>query len=377
MSLEVRPIRSRAEERAFIRLPSRILAHDPAWIPPLEREQRALVSRRHNPFFDHGDAEFFVAWKNGQPVGRISAQVDHLHLERYADDTGFFGCFDAPDDPEVVSALWAACEAWHRQRGHARVLGPYNLNINGEAGVLIEGFDTPPYLLMTHALPHYGPRLEEQGLAKAKDLYAWRYKPGDIPDPARQLAEATETLEGLRIRSVDPTRLDAEVRTIMTIFNEAWSQNWGYLPLTERELAKMAQDLRPILDPEVALIAELNGEPAAMALSLPNVNEAIADLHGRLFPTGAIKLLWRLWRRKIRSLRLVVLGIRPELRGRPELKGLSVLLYVESHRRAKARGYTEAELSWTLEDNVKINRGIELMGGKRYKTFRLYEKALS
>jgi hypothetical protein len=376
VTIAVRPVRTRADRAAFIEVPYALHGGDPHWVPPLRFERRELLDPRKNPFFEHGEAELFVAWRGGRPVGRISAQLDRLHHERHDAGEGFFGFFDAPDDPDVVAALWRAAEAWHRERGHRRVLGPFSFTINGEMGVLVDGFDSPPFLMMNHNPPYYGARLEALGLRKAKDVFAWRYVPGELNEATRQIAEYTRGVPGLRLRPLDARRMDAEVRTVMTIFNEAWSNNWGYLPFTERELAKMAQEFRLLLDPRVAFVAEIDGEPAAMALSLPNLNEAIADLKGSLFPTGLAKLLWRVKVRGLSSLRLVLLGIRPKFRGRPELKGLSVLLYVETHQQAVAAGYHLGELSWTLEDNDKINQGIRLMGGEPYKTYRVYTKAL-
>ncbi|GIW71244.1 MAG: hypothetical protein KatS3mg102_0786 [Planctomycetota bacterium] len=376
-SIAVRPALSSVERRAFVELEWRLMRRDPAWIPPLRRERQALLDRRHNPFFEHGEAEFFVAWRRGEPVGRISAQLDRLHLDRYRDATGFFGFFLAPDEPEVARALWEAAAGWLRARGLVRARGPFQLNINGEAGVLVEGFAEPPFLLMPHDPPWSARLLEGLGFTKAKDLYAWRYVPGALSEPTLQLAEMTRATPGLVVRGVQRRRLAAEVRTIMTIFNEAWSNNWGFVPLTERELQVMAEQLRLLVDPAIALIAELQGEPVAMSLALPNLNAALRGLDGRLFPFGAARLWWRLKVRGVRSARLVLLGIRPQFRGRPELKGLSVLLYAETHRRGVAAGYTEpSELSWTLEDNHRINHGIELMGGVRYKTYRIYERAL-
>jgi hypothetical protein len=376
MGVEVRPVRTPGERKAFVRVQFDLLRGDPQWVPPLVLERLELLDPRKNPFFEHGEAELFVAWRGGRPVGRISAQLDRLHHERHDPAEGFFGFFDAPDDPEVVGALWRAVEDWHRARGHRRVLGPFSFTINGEMGVLIDGFDTPPFLMMNHNPPYYAARLEALGLTRAKDVFAWRYVPGELNDATRQIAEYTRSVPGVKLRRLDPKRLDAEVRTVMTIFNEAWSSNWGYLPFTENELSKMAREFKLLLDPRVAFVVEVDGEPAAMALSMPNLNEAIRDLDGRLLPTGLFKLLWRLKVKGLRSLRLILLGIRPKFRGRPELKGLSVLLYVETHLQAVAAGYDLGELSWTLEDNEKINNGIRLMGGVPYKTYRVFQKAL-
>ncbi|RME75998.1 MAG: hypothetical protein D6776_02070 [Planctomycetota bacterium] len=375
--IEVRPVTTGRDRRRFVDLEWRCKRDLPHWVPPLRLERRELIDPRKNPFFEHGEAQLFLAWRGGEPIGRISAQIDRLHLERHGDATGFFGFFDAPNDPEVAAALWEAARGWLRERGMERARGPFQLNINGESGLLVDGFDTPPSLMMPHNPPYYAALLEGLGFEKAKDLYAWRYEPGELSATTREIADKTRAAPGLRLRSVDTRRLREEVRTIMTIFNEAWENNWGFVPLTERELDKMAAEFRLIIDPALALIAEIEGEPAAMALALPNLNAVIGDLDGRLLPFGWAKLLWRLKVRKPDSARLVLLGIRPKFRRRRALKGLSVLLYAEIHTRGTAAGYTGAsELSWTLEDNRRINQGIALMGGKRYKTYRIYERAL-
>jgi hypothetical protein len=378
VSVEVRAVRTKAERAAFIDLPYALHRHLPHWIPPLRLERAELLDPKHNPFFEHGEVELLVAWRDGRPVGRITAHVDRLHLERHQDQTGFFGFFDAPDDAEVVQALVDACAAWHRPKGHTRLLGPYSFNINGEVGVLVDGFDTPPAILMTHNPPYYDARLTAAGFVKAKDLFAWRYLPGQLSAATRQLAEACRQAPGLTVRTVDPKRLEDEVRTVMMIFNEAWSGNWGYLPFTEHELTNLAKELKLVYDPHMIFIACVDGEPAAMSLCLPNVNEALVGLDGRLFPFGLLRLLWRTKVRRVSSARLLLLGIRPKFRGRSDLKFLSVLLYAETHNVGVARGYTGAnEVGWTLEDNVKINHGIELMGAEKYKTYRVYEKALA
>jgi hypothetical protein len=376
MSITVRPVRTKAERADFLDLPYTLHRHDPQWVPPLRFERADLINPKKNPFFEHGEAELFVAYKGNKPVGRISAQYDRLHHERYNEKAGFFGFLDAIDDQDVFNALWAATEQWHRAKGHTKIVGPYSFTINGESGVLVDGFETPPSVLMNHNPRYYPRRIEALGLAKAKDLYAWHYVAGDVSEPATALAQYTQTAKGLKVRNINPKELQKEVRVIMQIFNEAWSNNWGYLPFTEAELRKMGEELQLILDPRIVFIAEVDGEPAAMALSMPNVNSAIKDLDGKLFPLGLAKLLYRLKVKGVNELRLVLLGIRPQFRGRDDLKGLSVLLYYLTHTEAKKAGYHIGELSWTLEDNWKINRGIEMMGGKLYKTYRLYEKVL-
>jgi len=241
-------------------------------------------------------------------------------------------------------------------------------------GTLIEGFDTPPSILMTHNPSYYPSLLEALGLKKIKDVYAWHYDLGALPEQALQLAEATRAHPGLVLRSINMKEFDKEIRLMMTIFNEAWAQNWGFIPLTEEEIGHMAKELKPVIDPEMVFFALVDGDPAAFSICLPNINEAIQDLKGKLFPFGWAKLLWRL-KRGLKSVRLCLMGVRKPYRG-SAIGALSVLMNVEMHRRGALRGYKTAELSWTLEDNEKINRGIEFMGGKRYKTYRIYEKEL-
>jgi hypothetical protein len=374
-AIAVAPVATRRDLQDFIELPYRLYAGDPHFVPPLRLERREMLSPAKNPFFEHAEVALFLARCQGRVVGRISAQMDREHEKRQRDGAGFFGFFESEPDPEVAGALLDAAEGWLRARGARLSRGPYCFNINGESGLLVEGFDSPPYLMMGHNPSWYPALLEAHGYAKAKDLYAWIYRVGEIPSEIVDIAEKVRAHPGLTIRSADRRALLRDVHIFMEVFNSAWSENWGFVPLTEREIEKMAKDLSLILEPDMALIAELDGRPAAIVLALPNVHEAMRDLGGRLFPFGLFKLYWRMKRRKVRSARLVLLGIRREFRG-SAFGGLSILLYVESHRRAKALGMTEGELSWTLEDNDRINRGIELMGGRRYKTYRIYERLL-
>lgn len=316
----------------------------------------------------------FLAMENERCVGRISAHIHHRHLERHKDAAGFFGFFDAVSDNKAATALVETAADWLRSKGMQTMRGPFNLTVNDEVGVLVDGFDAPPAVMMNHNFPYYGPLLETAGLKKIKDLFAWYYDVGEISEPAKELAEATRAHPGLSIRSFNKKDFDGEIRRMLVLFNEVWSQNWGFVPMTEEEMHHAAKQLKPILDPEMAFFVFVDNDPAAFSVALPNFNEAIRGLNGKLLPFGFLKLLWRL-KRGLQSARLCLMGIRKPYRG-GALGALSVLMNVEIHRRGVQRGYKQAELSWTLEDNDRINMGIEFMGGRRYKTYRIYEMPL-
>lgn len=367
------PWHNKALVKKFIKVPWSLYQHDPLWTPPLIQERLDFLNPKKNPYFEHAEAQLFLAERDGVPVGRISAQIDHLHLKTHRDNAGFFGFYESVQDREVSQALLQAAEGWIRSRGMKTLRGPFNFSINEEVGFLVHGFQHPPQVLTTHTLPYYPQLLEEGGYQKCKDLYCWSYDPNSpIPEIAGQIADEVRKHPGLKIREVDPKHMERDVRIIMDIFNSAWKKNWGFVPLTENEVKKAARDFKMILDPHVALIAEIDGKPAAISIGIPNINEALRDLNGRLFPFGIFKLLYRMKFHKITSGRLMLLGIKEEYRR--ELM-LNVLLFTEMHRRGRERGYRFGELSWTLEDNVKINTGIQMMGGECYKTYRIYEKS--
>lgn len=371
--VEVRPVQSRADMRAFLALPERLYAQDPCWVPAIGFELRKHLNPKKNPFFEHGEAQLYVAWRGNRPVGRISAQVDRLHNERYSERTAFFGFFESEDDPAIAQALLDAARSWASHRGMNELRGPFNFSINHISGCLVDGFDTPPVIEMGHALPYYGALIEGAGCSKVKDLYAWNYDVSeDPPEMVQQLADAVAAHPGLTVREVDMAHFDRDLSIILTVFNEAWAQNWGFVPITPAEVKKMAEDLKLILDPRLAFIAEVDGEPAAISLTLPDINSLLLR-HRRLpEPLRLARTIWDLKVAKdVDKARLMILGIRRKFRG-SALGGLSVLLYCKTHWVGKRLGMKNAELGWTLEDNTRINQGIEMMGGKRYKTYRVY-----
>jgi hypothetical protein len=375
MSLEIRETPLGGKLDAFLDLVDEVYRGDAAYVRPLDMELRDRLSKK-NPFFLHGEGTVFTAHRGGRCVGRATAQIDREHLARYRDDTGFFGFFDTVDDAEVARALLDAASAWLRARGMKRIRGPLSLNVNEELGCLVEGFDTPPMVMMPHHRPYQGGLIEAAGLSKAKDFYAWHYEVGDVPKRARKAADEIEKFPEVRTRQLDPKHVERDVRLVMDVFNDAWSENWGFVPLTEPELAKMAADMKLLLMPELSYITEIDGRASAVALALPNINEMIGDLRGKLLPLGLPKLIWRLKVKGPRSARLMILGIRKEYRHVRKYAGLSAYLYALMNDSAARVGVRTGELSWTLEDNGPVNAGIRMMGAKIYKRYRLYEKEL-
>jgi hypothetical protein len=374
--IKIIPVENKKQKKQFINFPYKLYKDHPYWVPPLKFERAELLDPKKNPYFNNAEAQLFLALQEGEVVGRIAAQINRLHNERHAEKTGNFGLFDVIDDAFVAKSLLDAAEIWLKERNMENIVGPFNLCINEESGLLIEGYDYEPFPYMAYNHAYYQKLVEAIGYQKIKDLYAWQYDSTQpIPEVAKQIAAAVKAYPGLVIREVDTKNLKRDVEIISDVFNSAWSKNWGFIPWTKEELEKITKDFKLILDPKLALIAEVDGKPAAISIAFPNYHEAIKDLKGNLFPFGFIKFLYRLKTRKIKTARLALLGIKKEFRN-DVLSGLSVCLYAEMHKRSQELGHVGGELSWTLDDNEKINRGIELMGGKVYKKYRIYQKNL-
>lgn len=376
MAIEIREHTPGSDLDDFLKAGRVVFQDDRNWVEPLRFDFRARLTPGKNPFFKRGEVTLFTAWKDGKLAGRCSAQLDHEHLRLHRDKTGFFGFFDTIDDVEVGRALVDAAADWLRRRGMERMRGPLSLNMNEEVGVLIEGFDMPPHIMMAHSRPWQDRIAQAAGLEKAKDLLAWRFDVGNIPGRALRAWEQVREMPEVRIRGADMKKLDRELAHIMEIFNDAWKENWGWVPATPDEVKKMGEDLRLIIDPEMALIAEIDERPVAICIVLPNLNEVIRDFGGKLGPVQLAKLLWRLKIKRPKSGRLMMLGIRSELRNVRKYGALSHALYVEIAKRGERLGYEWGELSWTLEDNHRINLGIKSMGAKVYKKYRIYERSL-
>jgi len=362
--------------RDFLDVVDPIFEGDPHYVRPLDMDVGDRINPKKNPFFDHGEGTGWVAYRGGEPVGRVTAQLDRLHLERYQDGAGFFGFFDTMDDAEVAEALIDQAADWLAGRGLERIRGPFSLNINEETGCLVDGFDTPPMIMMPHHREYQGALIEGAGLEKVKDFYAWEYDVGRVPKRAQKAHDEIVAMPEVTIRQMDPSRLAEDIKLMLEVYNDAWSDNYGFVPATEREMMKAAEDVRPIVMPEITRLVFIDGEVAAVALGLPNVNELIADAGGKLLPFGAAKLLWRLKVRGPKSGRLVLLGIRKKWRNVRRYAGLSAYLYVSMNQSGHYLGIRRAELGWTVEDNAPINVGIKLMGGRVYKVYRVYERML-
>ena len=371
--VQVKKVENRRELEAFIRLPWRIYREDPAWVPPLIWERKEFLSSR-NPFFKYGEACLFLAYQDGVPVGRISAQVNRLHLARYGPE-GHFGFLEAIDDQAVFAALLDAAEGFLRARGLKKILGPFNFSINQECGLLVEGFETPPTFLMGHARPYYQAHLAALGYQKAKDLWAYLMTRTE-ETLARVDRLIPKSSHHVKIRTISKKALGQELALIFSIFNDAWSQNWGFIPFTREDYLYFGKSLKYLVPEDYVRIAEVDGEAAAFIAILPDFNELIKELDGRLFPAGIFKLLWRLKFRPPRRARVVLMGVKRVYQRRLVGPLLILRLIRDAKEALLKRGVEALELSWILEDNRRMCRLAEALGARRYKVYRIYEKEL-
>ena len=368
--LRVEPVSSKKDLKEFILLPWKVYRNDPNWVPPLILDMKNMLNKKKNPFFLHSDAEFFLARRGDEVVGRIAAILNNRHNEFHGEKTGFFGFFEVLPDYEAAAALFDTAAQWVKDRGMEVLRGPTNYSTNDTCAFLLEGFDSPPVILMTYNPPYYLEYSERYGFEKAKDLYAY-FMSSDQPVPERlvRLSEAIRRRDDVVLRSVNMKRFWEEVETVFKIYNDAWSRNWGFVPLTHEEIKHIAKDLKQVIDPDLALIAEIKGEPAGFSLALPDINQALIKIrNGRLFPFGLPKLLW--YMRKISGIRVFTMGVVHKYR----LRGIETLFYVETYRRGTGKGHRWGEFSWILEDNRMMNRAAQALGARVYKKYRIYEK---
>lgn len=362
------------ELNRFIDVAWRINAGDPCWVPPLRMVEKTVLNPRKHPFHQHAEVAYFLAEKDGEAVGRIAAIVNRRHNEFHKDRLGFFGFFESENDPETARALLGAAAEWLRARGMDAMRGPVNFSTNEESsspGVLVDGFDSSPVILMSHNPPYYAGLLEGAGLTKSKDLLAFWVADATPPARAERSVDRILAREHATIRSLDMGRFDEEVATIQRIYNSAWQQNWGFVPMTEAEIEHLARELKPVVDPHLCLFAEVDGRAVGFSLALPNLNEALRKIpSGRLLPTGIFRLLWE--RRRIRSLRIITLGLEPGF----QRSGLGAALYLKTFQVGAPLGYRTAEASWILEDNWEMRRPLEKMGASAYRTYRIYDQPL-
>ncbi|HCV65774.1 MAG TPA: N-acetyltransferase [Serratia sp.] len=373
--IRIETVLDKRDLKAFIDFPSSLYRNDPSWITPLYVEREEHLSKK-NPGTEHIEWQAWVAKKEGKVVGRITAQIDSLHRERYGEDTGHFGMIDAIDDPEVFRALFTAAEDWLKSKGALKITGPFSLNINQESGLLVEGFDTPPSALMTHAKPYYATNLERQGYTQGIDLLAYWMKRTDLnfsPSLTKMMAQAGKKVT---LRRLNCKRFNEEMQVLREIFNSGWQDNWGFVPFTEHEFATMGDQLKFLVPDDMIYIAEVDSVPCAFIVGLPNINEAIADLNGRLLPFGWAKLLWRLKVSGVRTARVPLMGVRQEYQF-SRIGPIIALLLIEALRDPFAKRNIDAlEMSWILESNSGMRTILERIGAVPYKRYRLYEKQL-
>ncbi len=374
-SVVVESVPNPAASRDFFELPWHVNQGDPDWVAPLRMAQRKLLDRRHYPFFKHGDAAFFIASRDGEVVGRIAAIENRIHAERYADSVGFFGFFECEDDPAACRVLLAKAAAWVKEKGYQRIRGPLNYSLNDEnPGVLFEGFNGIPLLLMSHNPRYYRRLLESCGMSKVKDMYAYLVTRATVAGDRFQ-----RVMKAVRRRApkldIRPVRMDRkgfreDLDIMLDVFNQAWVQNWGFLPVTPAEADAIAADLKPIVRPEITAIARMEGKAVGMTVCVPNINEVLRKLpDGKLFPTGWYTLLNGL--RTIRGFRTMMMGVVPEQRG----KGIDAMMIDHVIRNGSEMGYQYCELSWVLEDNEPMVSLADKAGGFLYRKYRLFEAA--
>lgn len=357
----------------FIRFPWKIYRDDPNWVPPLISEQRAFLDRRKNPFFEHAEAKFLlVSDSAGRIRGRIAAIVNHRHVEEHGEKAGFFGLFECENDRDAAAALFGAAAEFLKSRGMTVMRGPENMSVNDDIGLLVEGFDSPPAIMMPFNRPYYPELIESCGFRKAKDLYAYYgdTRTQQIPEKAVRGIELCKRRYKFEVRSLDMRRFDEEVSAIHRVYTEAWEQNWGAVSLTRREFDHLASQFKGAMDPDLFLIATVGGEVAGFSMALPDFNQVLIKLNGRLFPFGILKLLW--YRRKIDMIRVITMGIVKKFRH----MGIDSCFYYETWTRSTAKGMPRGEMSWILEDNAPMNNALRNFGFKLYKRYRLYDLGL-
>ena len=375
---EVVPVETLRDRKAFVGFQFDLYRHDPNWVPYLRSERMEFTDRKRCPFFEHGDIAFFRAVRNRRTIGTIAAIRNDLHNKFHGDKVGFFGLFDVIEEYPVAEALFDAARDWVKAQGMDTLRGPMSYSTNEECGMLIDAFDQPPVVMMTYNPPYYPVFVERYGFRKARDLYAYRLDtatllPGGkgLPEKVRRVAEAAAKRTQVTVRKVNLRRFDQEVELAKQVYNDAWSRNWGFVPMTDAEFDHLAAGLRQFLDPDLLFVAEVEGRPVGISISLPDINQVLIHLRdGRLFPFGWAKFLW--YRRRIDALRVIIMGVIKEY----QLRGIDAIFYARTLEEGARKGYKWGEMSWILEDNLPMRQAIEALYGTIYKTYRIYDLAL-
>jgi GNAT superfamily N-acetyltransferase len=367
-SIEIKKVESKSDLMAFIKLPWSIYKNDPNWVPHLISERKQILDKQKNPFFEHAEAEYFLAYKNGVLSGRIAAIKNDLFNKHHENNAGFFGFFESFNDQQVANALFDKAKEWMKSKGLKEILGPANFSSNDEWAMLLEGFDDPPRILMPYNPKYYLDLCENYGFRKIKDLYAYKLESDKVfsSDKLRRVQQIARDRYKLKIRSLNMKDFKHELENVKYVYNKAWAPNWGFVPMTDAEIDAMAKELKSLVEPSLVLFGEIEGELIGFALVMPDYNEIIIKMNGRLFPFNFIKIFTQ--RKKIKWSRIITLGIIPE----HQKKGLDSVFYWEIVNRAKKLGILLGEASWVLEDNEMMNRGAQVMNGEVYKKYRVY-----
>lgn len=374
-SVVVKPARSAREHRQFLDLPYRLHKENPNWVAPLKMAQKDILNTRRHPFYKTADVEKFLAKRDGRVVGRVMAIINHAHNEYHGERAGFFGFFEVDNDAQAANALLDAARDWVASRGAELIRGPVNPSTNYELGLLVEGFDAPPTVMMTYNPQYYGELIEQYGFRKAVDMFAYDIdvKSFIVSQKLKRVAERLKVKDRISVRKVNMKDFKREVEIVRRIYNDAWSNNWGFVPVSEAEFDHLAKDMKQIVDPDIVFIAEQQiddagtKKPIGFFLAVPDINYALKKIKGRLLPLGLPKLLWH--SRKITHMRIITMGIVKE----HQSMGVASVFYNEIYRHSSEGGYPSGEMSWVLENNVMMNRAAELIGGRRTKTYRIYE----
>ena len=371
--IKVIPVDNKKQLKDFILLPFKLYQKEPNWVPPLISDQKKFFNPKKNPYYDHSEVKLFLAQKDGETVGRISAHSNTQHNKEHNENIGFFGFFECIEEQEVANALFDAAFLWNSYRNFTAMRGPMNFSVNDECGLLIQGFDTPPMIMMPHNFPYYQKLYENYGFFKTMDLYAFISEYHSIPERVAKMAEIITKRNNVQIRSLSYNKKQRkkDIETVFKIYTRAWQYNWGNVPMTKAEFDLLVAELLPIVDPDMVFIAEVNNQLAGFSLTLPNFNEVLKVMQGKVTPVSILKALKA--KKHITSVRVITMGIVKEFQG----KGIDTLLYYYTFKKGLPKGYYRSEFSWVLENNIPMINVAEKLGAKIYKTYRLYDKAIT
>lgn len=367
--IEVVPVKTNKDLNDFIKLPWKIYKNDPQWVPPLISQQKATFNKKKHPFFEHSEADFFIARKGKEAVGSIVAILNNRHNKVHEENVGFFGFFETVQDYDVAKELLDTVMDWAKNKNLDYIRGPENYSQNEVSGLVVDGFDTPPVILMAHNPTYYKDFLEQYGFTKAMDMWAYCMDTStQIPERVVKVVERIKARSDVTFRNINKKILNKEIEKVKFVYNHAWEKNWGFVPLTDHEIDHIAEELKPIVDPDIVFFAEKDGKPIGFSLAAPDINQALKKINGRLFPFGIFKLLYHT--KKINRVRVIIMGVINEYRN----KGIDSVFYLDTYRKGIEKGYNWGEFSWILETNDPMNTALRNIGAKVYKTYRIYEK---